>query len=113
MGVVTEYRYASDVENAFDNDRTLHSLLGLGPKLGYMASQDVVVFTKTMEPLDSKRKDNDKLLNGFKEQIKYQMAMAFMLAYPYGHPTILSSYKLEHIDEGRCHCDFMQNYFKQ
>lgn len=72
-----------------------------------MPSDDAVVFIHTMAPLDSKRKDKDELLNIYKDHVRYQMALAFMLAHPYGIPVVFSSYKLEDINGGRIHCNVL------
>uniref|UniRef100_A0A336MI31 alpha-amylase n=1 Tax=Culicoides sonorensis TaxID=179676 RepID=A0A336MI31_CULSO len=97
LGVVTEYRYTRDVSNAFQTDRTLHSLLGLGPKHGYLPSEDAVVF---VHAIDGKRAESHKILDFNNDQLRYQMAMAFMLAYPYGIPTIISSFKFDSPNQG-------------
>lgn len=97
LGVVTEYRYARDIGNAFQADRTLHSLLGLGPKHGFMPSNDSLVF---IHASTGKQTEKSELLDIIKEHKRYQMALAFMLAHPYGIPTILSSYKFENINQG-------------
>lgn len=63
-----------------------------------MPSEDAVVFIHT---LSSKQTGKNELLDIYKEHVRYQMALAFMLAHPYGIPTILSSYKFENIDQGK------------
>lgn len=80
-----------------------------------MPSDDAVVFIHTMPPLDSKRKDKDGLLNIYKDHVRYQMALAFMLAHPYGIPVVFSSYKLEDINGGRMHYNlfFCQRVLKK
>lgn len=97
LGVVTEYRYARDIGTAFQADRTLHSLLGLGPKHGYLPPNEALVFLHT---LNTKRLNNNELLDIYKNDVRYQMALAFMLAHPYGIPTILSSYHFKSLDQG-------------
>lgn len=44
LGIVTEFRYGLELSNAFSRKTTLHSLLGIGPKRGFLPSSDALVF---------------------------------------------------------------------
>lgn len=95
-GTVTEYMYSATLADAFQGKTTLHSLLGIGPKRGFLPSEDAIIFLMNH---DNQRKENDPL-EIYKERCQYEMALAFMYAHPYGIINLFSSYEFDDILQG-------------
>ncbi|GGM57543.1 alpha-amylase [Longimycelium tulufanense] len=89
-GDVLEFRYGNDLVRIFNRDR-LARLRTFGPPL---PSAKAVVFTDNH---DSQR-DGDVLT--FRDEARYALANAFMLAWPYGTPRVMSSYEFGSRDQG-------------
>jgi alpha-amylase len=86
---VTEFKY--DVAGAFrgGGGRTLAGLRTLGDAgAGFLPSERAVVFVNNH---DTQRADSLYYAHG----AAYDLATAFMLAWPYGHPSLLSSYAFD------------------
>jgi len=92
-GRVTEFSYSWDVAYAFRDSnlrrlRTLGSTTGLYSHL--LPSLQVLVF---IDNHDSQRVDDARLT--YEDGMLYAAATAFMLAWNYGRPRVMSSYKME------------------
>ncbi|CEL62905.1 alpha-amylase [Rhizoctonia solani AG-1 IB] len=91
-GDVQEFRYTSTIQNAFQSGG-ISSLNGLENR-GWIASGGANVFVA----------NHDTERNGasltYKSGSIYTLAHVFMLAYPYGTPTVLSSYTFSNNDAG-------------
>ncbi|KAJ6645992.1 Alpha-amylase-related protein [Pseudolycoriella hygida] len=95
FGLVTEFLYAREVSRIILGRSNVSELIKLGPELGYLNSDDALVF---VDDQDSQRGYSDTLnrcLN-YKSREKYIMANAFMLAYPYGTIRLMSSYNFSY-----------------
>ncbi|XP_055907429.1 alpha-amylase 2-like [Eupeodes corollae] len=102
-GVVTETQHAIQIRDHFNGLQPLNRLLNWGPAMGFLMPPDALVFVDThytqrghglggnIEP--------ESILN-FERPKKYIMAVAFMLAHPYGIKRIMSSYRFENPDQG-------------
>lgn len=88
---MTEYRYAREIQDAFEREQSLHSLLSLGQKHGFVSSEDALVFIQ-IQSTNLLYDNRTRLV--YTEKLVHQNALSFMLAHPYGVSFILSSYKL-------------------
>jgi alpha-amylase len=93
IGDVTEFRYGDVVGNAF-RDANLSGLQNL-PNQMLMSSGDAVAF---IDNHDTQRNGRAKLT--YKDGATYGLAEAFMLAYPYGTPSVMSSFTFGNADAG-------------
>ncbi|KAG8848642.1 hypothetical protein FRB96_001049 [Tulasnella sp. 330] len=92
-GDVQEFRYTWALQTAF-NTGTVSSLNPL-PQSGWLASSNANVFVANH---DTERGGDS--LNYTSPNNEYTLAMMFSLSYPYGTPTILSSYEYDTINDG-------------
>ncbi|GAA2611670.1 alpha-amylase [Paractinoplanes durhamensis] len=93
IGDVTEFRYGDVVGNAF-KDGNLSGLSSL-PNQMLLASGDAVAF---IDNHDTQRNGRAKLT--YKDGTTYALSEAFMLAYPYGTPSVMSSFTFSNADAG-------------
>ncbi|KAF8596149.1 alpha-amylase-domain-containing protein [Ceratobasidium sp. AG-I] len=91
-GDVQEFRYTSTIQTAFQSGG-ISSLNGLESR-GWIASTSANVFVSNH---DTER--TGPSLN-YKSGTIYTLAHVFMLAYPYGTPTVLSGYTFSNNDDG-------------
>ncbi|MEU4191840.1 alpha-amylase family protein [Kribbella sp. NPDC026611] len=89
-GDVLEFRYGKDLAKIFNTERLAYLRTFASP----LASDKAVVFT-----------DNHDTQRGsgvltFRDNGRYAMANAFMLAWTYGTPKVMSSYEYSSNDEG-------------
>ncbi|KAF8704772.1 Alpha-amylase, partial [Rhizoctonia solani] len=91
-GEVQEFRYTTTLQNVFQSGE-ISSLKDLDSR-GWIASSDANVFISNH---DTERGGSS--LN-YKSGLIYTLAHIFMLAYPYGTPTVLSSYEFSDYDAG-------------
>ncbi|KAF8676833.1 Aamy C [Rhizoctonia solani] len=91
-GEVQEFRYTTTLQNVFQSGE-ISSLKDLDSR-GWIASSDANVFISNH---DTERGGSS--LN-YKSGLIYTLAHIFMLAYPYGTPTVLSSYEFSNYDTG-------------
>ena len=92
-GDVTEFRYGDVVGNAF-RDGNLSNLNNL-PGSMLLASGDAVSF---VDNHDTQRNGRARLT--YKDGTNYALAEAFMLAFPYGTPSVMSSFTFANNDAG-------------
>jgi len=93
IGDVTEFRYGDVVGTAF-HDGSLAGLQSL-PSRMLVASGDAVAF---IDNHDTQRNGRAKLT--YRDGISYALAEAFLLAYPYGTPSVMSSFTFSNADAG-------------
>jgi alpha-amylase len=93
-GLVTEFRYASVLIEAFLHGN-VESLNEIGRE-HWLAADEAVVF---IDNHDSQRSHlGDNILN-YKNATAYDLATVFMLAHPYGYPMLMSSYAFDEDDD--------------
>ena len=92
-GDVTEFRYGDVVGNAF-RDANMSNLANL-PNSMLLASGDAVSF---VDNHDTQRNGRARLT--YKDGTTYALAEAFMLAYPYGTPSVMSSFTFTNPEAG-------------
>lgn len=80
FGAVLEFKYGSELGNAFQGHNALHWFETFGPKWGLLEGNDAVVF---IDNHDNQRHGGSQILT-YKNPRPYKMAVAFMLAHPYG-----------------------------
>jgi alpha-amylase len=93
IGDVTEFRYGDVVGDAFKNG-SLANLSTL-PSQMRLGSADAVAF---VDNHDTQRNGRAKLT--YKDGTSYALAEAFMIAYPYGVPQVMSSFTFGGADQG-------------
>jgi alpha-amylase len=93
IGDVTEFRYGDTVGNAF-RDANLGNLNNLASSM-LLASGDAVAF---VDNHDTQRNGRARLT--YKDGTTYALAEAFMLAWPYGTPAVMSSFTFSNPDTG-------------
>jgi alpha-amylase len=93
LGDVTEFRYGDVVGNAF-RDGNLSNVNNL-PSSMLLASGDAVAF---IDNHDTQRNGRARLT--YKDATTYGLAEAFMLAFPYGTPSVMSSFTFSNNDAG-------------
>ncbi|XP_011263078.2 alpha-amylase 1 isoform X2 [Camponotus floridanus] len=98
FGTVTEFRYGSEISNAFRGNNLLKWFVNWGEAWGLLPSQDALVF---IDNHDTQRSDSNILT--YKSSKLYKMAVAFMLAHPYGIPRIMSSFDFHDFNQGPPH----------
>jgi alpha-amylase len=93
IGDVTEFRYGDTVSNAFRNG-SLSNLNNL-PSSMRLGSGDAVAF---IDNHDTQRNGRNVLT--YKNGSAYDLAEAFLIAYPYGVPAVMSSFTFSSADAG-------------
>ena len=91
---VTEFRYGHEVSGTFRSGQ-LASLRRTGA--GWLRSDDAVVF---IDNHDTQRGHGAGEPLTFTDGDLYEIANAFMLAWPYGHAKVMSSYAFQGSDDG-------------
>jgi len=93
-GDVHEFRYGKDLARVFRNEKLAY-LSNFGEAWGYLPSGSAVAF---IDNHDTQR-DTPGVLT-YRDNGIYALANAFMLAWPYGTPTVMSSYEFSNRDQG-------------
>jgi len=95
-GVVTEFGFASTLEPKFEGEGLLRDdLKKFGEDWGLVPSDKAVVF---LDNHDTQRNGQAPLT--FQSGDMYVLLNIFMLAYPYGYPKVMSSYRFASSDQG-------------
>ncbi|MFJ8205774.1 alpha-amylase [Micromonospora chalcea] len=92
-GDVHEFRYGKDLARMFNNERLAY-LKTFGESWGYLSSAKAVVFTDNH---DTQREGG---VLTYRDRGTYALANAFMLAWPYGTPAVMSSFTYSGRDQG-------------
>lgn len=95
LATVIEFKYAAEISNAFRGNNNLKWLVNWGEKWGLLPSQDSLVFVDNHDT----QRDNPNTLT-YKLPKMYKMAVAFMLAHPFGTPCVMSSFDFQSKDQG-------------
>jgi len=96
-GKVTEFKYAATILAAFEQGN-LGALDGFWLEPGWLAAEDAVVFVDNHD-IQRGHAFGDEVVN-YKDGKRYDLAVAFMLAHPYGYPLVMSSYAFEDDQQG-------------
>ncbi|MFI5834675.1 alpha-amylase family protein [Micromonospora sp. NPDC051300] len=92
-GDVHEFRYGKDLARMFNSERLAY-LKNFGESWGYLPSGSAVVFT------DNHDTQRDGGVLTYRDRGEYALANAFMLAWPYGTPAVMSSFTFSGKDQG-------------
>jgi alpha-amylase len=93
-GDVHEFRYGKDLARVFRHEKLAY-LRNFGEGWGYIPGGKAGVF---IDNHDTQRAGDGVLT--YKDNGTYALASAFMLAWPYGSPTVMSSYEFDNPDQG-------------
>jgi len=98
VGRYTNFNFGADVTAAMWRQIDIADLINMGPgyKYGNSESHDVLNF---IDNHDNQRDAQPYVLT-YKDGIKYKMAVAFMLAWDYGYPRVMSSYAFTSHNQG-------------
>ncbi|SCE98847.1 alpha-amylase [Micromonospora purpureochromogenes] len=91
-GDVHEFRYGKDLARMFNSERLAY-LRNFGEAWGYLPSGSAEVF------VDNHDTQRDGNVLTYRNGAAYALANAFMLAWPYGAPTVMSSYTFSSRDQ--------------
>lgn len=97
VGDVTEFNFERTMGYYFKGRGPLKDLRGLRNFDGWLASQDAVVFVSNH---DDQRQNTNNTLTYKDSNDVYELGEIFALAYPYGYPKVMSSYRFEDHDQG-------------
>jgi alpha-amylase len=97
-GLVTEFFYGYILGDFFKKGRPLWQLRGLGTQNGWLNSSNAIVFADNHDTQRGNAYQVMTYKDGFD---RYYLANVFMLAYPYGYPKVMSSYRFGNKDQGR------------
>lgn len=91
-----EFNYGKSLSNVFKGNDKLKWLVNWGPGWNLIDGLDAVTF---IDNHDTQREKNSQILT-YKNTKQYKMAIAFMLAHPYGTTRIISSYAFDDFNQG-------------
>lgn len=95
---ITEQRYAELLYYAFSGRKALAHIHNHGKNSDLVASEDAIVFIDNFE---DQHMDVVTDTISFKIPRVYKIATAYLLAFPYGQPSILSSYFYTNMNAGK------------
>ncbi|XP_033213233.1 alpha-amylase-like [Belonocnema kinseyi] len=98
LGTVTDSTFGNILGMMFRNQRELKDLSdwGRNKSWGLLPSPDAVVM---IDNHNNQREEGQTVLS-HKLSKQYAMAVAFMLAHPYGHPRVMSSFTFKDFAQG-------------
>jgi alpha-amylase len=96
-GYVTEFKYAALILDAFERGN-LDALTGFWTRPGWLPGDKAIVFVDNHD-IQRGHAFGDEVVN-YKDGPRYELAVAFMLAHPYGYPLVMSSYAFETDQDG-------------
>jgi len=95
-GMVTEFKYPLVIVKAFE-DGNPDAVTDFSSPPGWLPADQAIVFVDNHD-LQRGHAGGPDIVN-YKDGERYNLAVAFMLAYPYGYPMVMSSYRFE--DDGQ------------
>jgi len=96
-GKVTEFKYAGMIVDAFEHGN-LAALTDFSSSQGWLPGEHAIVFVDNHD-IQRGHAFGDEVVN-YKDDPHYELAVAFMLAHPYGYPLVMSSYAFETDQDG-------------
>jgi len=96
-GLVSEFKYPMALVEAFDG-RHLDGISDLASRPGFLPTDKAVVFVDNHD-IQRGHAGAGHVLN-YKSGRLYELANVFMLAWPYGYPMVMSSYRFDDGDQG-------------
>ncbi|XP_046987688.1 alpha-amylase 2-like [Schistocerca americana] len=98
MGRVCEFTYGSSLSNCFRRNNQMKWLVNFGEEWGMVNGNNALVFIDNHDNQRGHGGGGNVLT--FQEPKLYKMAVAFMLAWPFGYPRVMSSYEFSSSDDG-------------
>ncbi|MDX2411098.1 MAG: alpha-amylase family protein [Woeseiaceae bacterium] len=95
-GMVTEFKFPPVIVEAFEHGNP-DALTNFSSHPGWLPADQAIVFVDNHD-LQRGHAGGAVIVN-YKDGERYDLAVAFMLAYPYGYPMVMSSYRFE--DDGQ------------
>jgi alpha-amylase len=97
-GIVTEFQFSRVVSRLFHEGpiARLHGEASIWQDVPFLPSNEALVF---IDNRDNQRSHGDEIVT-YKDGALHDLAMAFMLAYPYGEARVMSSYAFEEDRQG-------------
>lgn len=100
FGAVTEFKFCTEIGRLFRNKNSLKYLRNWGPEWALLPPEDAIVFVDNHDNQRGHGAGGADILT-FKQPELYKLAIAFMLAHPYGKVTrVMSSYDFTNTDQG-------------
>uniref|UniRef100_A0A336MEQ5 Alpha-amylase n=1 Tax=Culicoides sonorensis TaxID=179676 RepID=A0A336MEQ5_CULSO len=99
MAAVTEFKFSADIGKCFRGKTPLANMKNWGEEWGFLPSKDALVFVDNHDNQRGHGAGGEDILT-YKNKKEYTMAVAFMLAHPYGIPRIMSSFAFSNSDQG-------------
>lgn len=96
-GLVSEFKFGMAMFDAFNSDR-LDGISDVASRAGFLPSESAVIFIDNHDIQRGHAGAGDVL--NYKSGKRYELANVFMLAWPYGNPMVMSSYRFENGDQG-------------
>ena len=99
-GDVIEFRYGAMLWDVFNghHGQNLSRLEVFGPRWGFVPDHKAIVFIDNHDQQRGHGAGGNVLT--YRDGQKYALANAFMLAWPYGYPQVMSSYRFSNGDQG-------------
>ncbi|XP_008552028.1 alpha-amylase 1 [Microplitis demolitor] len=98
LGAVTEFKYGLELSRGIRGENPLKWFKNIGEEWGLLSRKDALIF---IDNHDTQRSHNGvTAVLTHKEARLYKMAVAFMLAHPYGNPRVMSSFAFDDFDQG-------------
>lgn len=99
FGAVTEFLSSALIGSAFQRKTTLQSLRYWGPQLGFLPTEQSLVFVDNHDNQRGHGAGGDTILT-YKNDTSYKMAISFLLGHPFGVVRIMSSFNFTNSDQG-------------
>lgn len=96
-GLVSEFKFGMAMFDAFES-RNLDGISDIATREGFLPSEKAVIFIDNHDIQRGHAGAGDVL--NYKKGPLYELANVFMLAWPYGNPMVMSSYRFEDGDQG-------------
>ncbi|XP_018335150.1 alpha-amylase-like isoform X1 [Agrilus planipennis] len=104
LGNVIEFKYSSNIGRVFRGNDKLTSLSNWGTGWGFIDGLNALVFVDNHDNQRGHGAGGAEILT-YKVPKQYKMAIAFMLAHPFGSTQVMSSFDFENSDAGPPHDD--------
>ncbi|XP_025831914.1 alpha-amylase 1-like [Agrilus planipennis] len=99
LGTVTEFKYSAEIGRVFRGKDKLTYLKNWGEEWGLVPGLNAFVFVDNHDNQRGHGAGGENILT-YKTAKQYKMAIAFMLAHPYGVTRVMSSFYFDDSDQG-------------
>ncbi|XP_015122799.1 alpha-amylase 2 [Diachasma alloeum] len=98
FGAVTEFRYGAEVTKGMTGNNPLRWFRSIGEDWSMLPRDSALIFIDNHD--NQRGSGGGGAVLTYKRPKLYKMAVAFMLAHPYGNPKIMSSFAFDESDQG-------------